>query len=253
MKNNFTNWPIIKEVIKGCNPNVDKKSTGGIMLILSVAGMISAAVTNTFAAAVDKNTSAEDKKFLVPAGAVTGVANIGLYYMMTDKMIKGLEKSAKDQIDNLKKTDNKAFLEKATLYTKSIVSKAETGFMKTGLFKKSPEYIKTMKATLFENGDTAKNITQYAQDLYSKHVKSGAGVLGAFAGAVIGCSFLTPIIRDVSAWAIQKVREKNAPQIEEKPLQTIDVSSLVVSPNIRKQPLSMKSYMTQTSGSNLKI
>ena len=72
------------------NFNPDPKKAGKILLVLNVLGMISAAVTNTFAAAVDKNTSAKDKKFLVPAGAVTGFANIGIYYAMTDKIIDKL-------------------------------------------------------------------------------------------------------------------------------------------------------------------
>ena len=262
----FVDWPIIKQVVEGCKPqrvngyindlrkeileqagNAPKsKSTGGIMLFLSVAGMISAAVTNTFAAAVDKNTSAEDKKFLVPAGAVTGVANIGLYYLMTDKMIKGLEKSAGKQVIDLMDNKPKDFEKKVKDYAESIIKKAGTG-----LFKKSDEYIENLKTALFENGE----ISQYAKDLYANHVKSGAGVLGAFAGAVIGCSFLTPIIRDVGAWAIQKMREKNSPELREQPYKPYFEPTRLESVRYgnKKQPLTMKNYMAFSHSGNMKV
>lgn len=277
MKTNFTEWPIIKDVIKSCKPaqvdgylnqllntaqdatkGVKKQSTGGIMLALSALGMISAAVTNTFAAAIDKNTSAEDKKFLVPAGAITGVANIGIYYLMTDKMIKGLEKSAETQIKDLYQNNKDGFIEKATIYTKKVIEKAENGVLKTGLFKKKPEYISSMKETLYNNGDAAKGITEYAQDLYAHHVKSGAGVLGAFTGAVIGCAILTPIIRDVSAYFVQKRMEKKNPEMADKPykpyFEPTRIESVRYGNDVAKrQPLSMKSYMAFTNSSSMKI
>ena len=67
--------------------------------------------------------------------------------------------------------------------------------------------------------------------------------------AVIIALIVIPIVFN----AIQKAREKNNPQVDGKPIQTTNISSLIVSPNVRKQPLSMKSFMTQTGGSNLKI
>ena len=270
----FSQWPIIKQVIEGCKPqNINgylqrlikeannpavkgakKASTGKIMLFLSVAGMISAAVTNTFAAAVDKNTSAEDKKFLVPAGAVTGIANIGLYYLMTDKMIKGLEKSAGKYIADLAQNNPVEFTKKATTYINSIIKKAESG-----LFKNSEKHIKNladMKKNLLQDEKTiAGGITDYAKDLYANHAKSGAGVLGAFAGAVIGCSILTPIIRDVSAWAIQKRREKNNPELKEQPYKPYFEPTRIESHRYgaKKQPLSMKNYMAFANSGNLKV
>ena len=57
-----------QNILEACNP--DPSKAGKTLLVLNAAGMIAAAASNTFAAAVDKNTSAEDKKFLVPAGAV---------------------------------------------------------------------------------------------------------------------------------------------------------------------------------------
>ena len=256
----FSELPIIKQVVESCKPQnvngylqeliktaneqggaVKKGSTGKIMLALSVAGMISAAVTNTFAAAVDKNTSAEDKKFLVPAGAVTGVANIGTYYLMTDKMIKGLEESAGNYIANLAQNNMPEFTNKATAYIGSIIKKAEGGLFGTGLFKKSDEYITNMKTALCVDGkNIASGITDYAKDLYANHAKSGAGVLGAFAGAVIGCSILTPIIRDVSAWAIQKIREKNNPELKAKPYNHYFEPTRIESARYgKKQPMTM--------------
>lgn len=274
MKTNFTELPIIKDVVNGCKPaNVDgylktllntaqdaansvkKQSTGGVMLALSVAGMISAAVTNTFAAAVDKNTSAEDKKFLIPAGAVTGIANIGIYYLMTDKLIDGLEKSAENQIKNMYLKNNDEFNKKALTYTAKVIEKAEKGFLKTGLFKKDSSYIDSMKNALCKDSNIKNGITDYAKDLYANHVKSGAGVLGAFAGAVIGCAILTPIIRDVSAYFVQKRMEKNNPSLKDKPYQPYFEPTRLTSANFenKKQPLSMQNYMAFTNGGNLKI
>ena len=62
---------------------------GVALLALNVFSTALAAAANTVAAATDKNTSAEDKKFLVPAGIATGIANIGLYLAFTLKVIKG--------------------------------------------------------------------------------------------------------------------------------------------------------------------
>lgn len=270
----FSELPIIKQVIEGCKPqNVNgylqrliveannpaikgakKASTGKIMLALSVAGMISAAVTNTFAAAVDKNTSAEDKKFLVPAGAVTGVANIGVYYLMTDKMIKGLEKSAGKYIADLAQNNEPEFIKKATAYIESVVKKAEDGLFGTGLFKKSDDYIKNMKNVLCADGKSVANgITDYAKDLYANHAKSGAGVLGTLAGAVIGCSILTPIIRDVSAWAIQKIREKKNPEIKDEPIKPYFEPTRLNYSKYGNKPLTLKNYMAFTNHGNMKV
>lgn len=267
----FSELPIIKQVIEGCKPQnvngylqeliktaneqggaVKKGSTGKIMLFLSVAGMISAAVTNTFAAAVDKNTSAEDKKFLVPAGAVTGVANIGVYYLMTDKMIKGLEKSAGKYIADLAQNNPVEFTKKATTYIESIIKKAESG-----LFKNSEKHIKNladMKKNLLQDEKTiAGGITDYAKDLYANHAKSGAGVLGAFAGAVIGCSILTPIIRDVSAWAIQKIREKKNPEIKDEPIKPYFEPTRLNYSKYGNKPMTMKNYMAFAQNGSLKV
>ena len=79
---------MLDNIIKSCTP--DPKKAGKTLLVINAMGMVFAALSNTYAAAVDKNTSAEDKKFLVPAGFVTGAANIGLYYAMTQKIIDKL-------------------------------------------------------------------------------------------------------------------------------------------------------------------
>jgi hypothetical protein len=222
------------------------------MLFLSVAGMISAAVTNTFAAAIDKNTSAEDKKFLVPAGAVTGVANIGVYYLMTDKMIRSLEKSAGNYIAKLATENTPEFDKKATAYIESIIKKAQGG-----LFKNNDKQIKRvaeMKKALLKDKETiAGGISDYAKDLYANHAKSGAGVLGAFAGAVIGCSILTPIIRDVSAWAIQKIREKKNPEIKDEPIKPYFEPTRLNYSKYGNKPLTLKNYMNFTNQGNMKV
>ena len=245
---------MLDSLVKSCTP--DPAKAGKTLLVINALGMVFAALSNTYAAAVDKNTSAEDKKFLVPAGAVTGIANIGVYYLMTDKMIKGLEKSAGTYIADLAQNNAPEFAKKASAYIESIVKKAEGGLFGTGLFKKSDDYIKNMKDALCTDGKSVANgITDYAKDLYANHAKSGAGVLGAFAGAVIGCSILTPIIRDVSAWAIQKRREKNNPELKEQPYKPYFEPTRIESHRYgaKKQPLSMKNYMAFANSGNLKV
>ena len=58
--------------------------TGNVLLILNAAGMLFAAASNTFAAAADKNTSTEDKKFLVPSGVVPDMPGLSriLQYLL---------------------------------------------------------------------------------------------------------------------------------------------------------------------------
>ena len=51
-----------KGLLKACNP--DPEQAGNILLAINALGMVFAALSNTYAAAVDKNTSAEDKKLL---------------------------------------------------------------------------------------------------------------------------------------------------------------------------------------------
>ena len=80
---------MLDKLVKSCTP--DPAKAGKTLLVINAMGMVFAALSNTYAAAVDKNTSAEDKKFLVPAGFVTGAANIGLYYAMTQKIIDKLQ------------------------------------------------------------------------------------------------------------------------------------------------------------------
>ena len=240
----FNLQKIGETILNACNPA--PSNAGKTLLVLNAAGMIAAAASNTFAAVVDKNTSAEDKKFLVPAGLATGVANIGLYYAMTDKMINNLKGSADKFVSNMKETD---LIANATKLATKSVEKAEKGFMGTGLFKKSEEYISSMKSTLFKDG---KN-TQDAIDLYKNNTKAAAGVLGAFAGAVIGCSVLTPIIRDISAYFVQKGMEKRNPAYKEQPpMLYIDPTHAANNMRKNRQPLSMKNYMAFTNG-NMKV
>ena len=64
--------------VKANNP--DPAKAGNTLLVLNALGMLFAAASDTFAAAIDKNTPAEEKKFLIPAGVATGAAKIGLRY-----------------------------------------------------------------------------------------------------------------------------------------------------------------------------
>ena len=77
------------KLLSSCNP--DPTKAGNTLLVLNALGMLFAAASDTFAAAIDKNTPADEKKFLIPAGVATGAAKIGLYYLMTDKIIKKLK------------------------------------------------------------------------------------------------------------------------------------------------------------------
>lgn len=239
---------LVNGLLNSLNPNAS--NPGKTLLVLNALGMAFAALSNTFAAAKDKNTSAEDKKFLIPAGLITGVANIGIYFGMTDKMIKGFEKSAQKGIAKL---GEKEIAEKSLEFATIQIAKNEKGFLGTGLFKKSPEFIKSMKENLIKDGQA----TDTAKELFKKNVKSGAGVIAAFAGAIIGSAIVTPIIRDISAYIVQKRIEKRNPQMSNKPYYPyFDPTHVGMGPHgktygtvVAKQPLSMKNYMAFTNGS----
>lgn len=267
--------------------NPDPSKAGKVLLVLNALGMVFAAASNTFAAAIDKNTSKEDKKFLVPAGAITGVANIGLYYGMTTKIIDKLggkkiylkpgesfdkfTKNLKDGTFDVVRNDKNEvqFVEIKGLAHKAInkmqkegtfdsklkefvdkeITKANKGNI-FGFGKKSKEYIDSMSASLLKDGAPS----DYAKNLFKDNIKSGMGVAGAFVGAVVGCAIFTPIIRDVSAYIVQKVREKKNPELQDKPYRPyFDPSHLKVTNHAKKQPLSMKNYMAFTSKQNMTI
>ena len=217
---------------------------GKVLLVLNAAGMLFAAASNTFAAAADKNTSAEDKKFLVPAGIFTGVVNIALYYKMTQKIIDRLKDVANTQVQNL---SNEELLQKATQVAKAKINKAEKGIFNTGLFKKSADMVQSMKDTLLTKEGIA---TPFAIEEFSKKIPEGASVMGAFIGAVIGCSIITPIVRDISAYFVQRKMEKRNPDFKELPHKPYFDPAHIESRrygNIRRQPLSMKNYMAFTN------
>jgi len=123
-------------------------SAGGKLLAINTLSMMLAAITNTLAAGLDKNTSQEDKKFLIPAGLATGIANIGIYFAMTRKIIKSLEKKADQVVFNMAK-DGKTLDEKTLKYVNRVITKAEN----KKLFKQSPELLQDMRNTLLENPD----------------------------------------------------------------------------------------------------
>ncbi len=217
--------------------------TGNVLLILNAAGMLFAAASNTFAAAADKNTSTEDKKFLVPSGVVTGVANIALYYKLTQKIINSLKSVTEDMLNNLTPEE---LTKKATDVAKAKINKAEKGLFNTGLFKKTPEMVESMKKTLL-NGDVA---TEFAEKEFRGKLKDGASVMGAFAGAIIGCAIITPIVRDISAYFVQKGLEKRNPKFKETPYKPYFDPAHIESRRygqFKKQPLTMKNYMAFTN------
>ena len=232
----------INKLLSSCNP--DPSKAGNTLLVLNALGMVFAAASNTFAAASDKNTSKEDKKFLVPAGVLTGVANIGLYYAMTTKIIDWLKGPVTDK--TLAKMGEVKIAENAKEYVDKAILKAKDGGL-FGLGKKSGEYVSAMVAKLKDGGE----LTEAGKNLYKDSVKSGFGVLGAFVGAVVGCAILTPIIRDVSAYFVQKRMEKNNPKMQNEPYkQYFDPSHTKVDlANFnRRVPLTMKSFMVSTNG-----
>lgn len=245
--------------------NIDPSKAGKTLLGLNAIGMAAAAASDTVAAAIDKDTSAEDKKFLVPAGVATGIAKIGIYFTMTTAIIDklqgkikynkdgGVKKCIKGLADSVLEEMVKAdtLQENALKYLNKVISKAEKGFLGTGLFKKSDEYIQSMKEAFFEAGG---ELTQTAIESYKSNLKSGFGVLGAFIGAVVGSAILAPIIRDVSAWAIQKMREKKNPELKELPYTPyFGPLGTRMGYSTKNQPLSMKNYMTFAQGGNLKV
>ena len=226
-----------KMVLKTLNLINPDKSAGKTLMWLNALGIGFAAASNTFAAATDKNTSAEDKKFLVPAGAVTGLANLGIYFGMTNKLVGYLEKNVADKVkDTMLK--NKTFTKGVETFVDGKLLKAQKG--KQDLFQ-------SMKNTL-KNPDGS--VTPAARFLYEKNVSKGLGVVGAFIGAVVGCAIITPILRDVSAYAVQKIREKNNPDLQNKPYMPY-FDPTHIGPRyakLNKQPLSMTSYMNFTHG-----
>jgi len=222
--------------------NPDGKQ-GMVLMALNAAGMIFAALSNTWAAASDKNTSKEDKKVLVPAGFATGAANIALYYLMTDKLIKCGEIAGETFANNLKADE---LSKNALQYAKNKIKKADRG-----LFNKD-EFIQSMKNDLIT---TAKDGSEIATDLakneYKIDLKAGGGVLGSFAGAVIGCAILTPIIRDITAYFVQKKMEKKSPDLQNQPYRPyFDPTHLKVNVAGRNRDLTLKNYMAFTRSHN---
>lgn len=222
-------------VLGWLNPD---KSAGTTLMVLNALGIGFAAASNTFAAAIDKNTSAEDKKFLVPAGAVTGLANLGIYFGMTKKLVDYLEGPVAIKVQD-RMLENKTYASGAKNFIEGNLAKAAK--------LKNKDLFESMKNTL-KNPDGS--ITDAAKFLYTKKITKGLGVVGAFIGAVVGCAIITPILRDVSAYAVQKLREKKNPDLQNKPYSPY-FDPTHIGPKyakVKKQPLSMTSYMNFTHG-----
>ena len=245
----------LANVVKNLASFSDPKKAGSALMWINVFSTALAAATNTFAAAQDKNTSSEDKKFLVPAGIATGVANVGLYLALTLNVIKTMEKKAEDVIKTMV---NNNTIEKNTLeYVNKAVSKAQSGLFNTGLFAKKPKYVQDMKNYLLEDG-SVKNIlqdgkvTQNAIQEYKDTIKGCASVTGAFIGVIVGYGILSPIIRDVSAYFVQKHMEKKNPNWKDAPYKPyFDPSHFKIGYASTKQPLNMNTYMAFTRSRNV--
>ncbi len=238
--------PLIENVLNVLKPG----NTGKMLMGLNALGIAFAAASNTFAAATDKNTSAEDKKFLVPAGGATGVANVAIYLGMTSKLVDKLSGSGKYQGKGLADKVIKYMQEKG-LYDKKALAFIDGNIAKTAKKVKDGAFVENMKNTLKKDG----NLTEYAHKLFKNNIKDGFGVFGAFVGAVVGCAIITPILRDVSAYIVQKVRESKDPSLKDKPYRPyFDISHVRAGkypygkPANTKRPLSMTSYLAFSHG-----
>ena len=70
-------------------------------------------------------------------------------------------------------------------------------------------------------------------------------ILGTFIGAIVGSAILTPIIRDVSAYFVQKRMEKKKPEATRNDIEPF--LNIVGTRNYTsRQPISMQNYMAQT-------
>ena len=246
----------VQSLLESCSPNPAK--AGKTLLVINALGMVFAALSNTYAAAVDKNTSAKDKKFLVPAGFVTGAANIGLYYAMTTKIIDALQ--GKIIVKDGKEMIKVGLADKVLEYMgknydkdgKTLLQAAQEKFVEKEILKagKVSEELKQDAKELLKEGD---GITDKAKELFKKSFKSGFGVAGAFIGAVVGCAILTPIIRDVSAYFVQKRLEKNNPEMKDKPYKPYFEPTRIESVRYNRRLLTLKGYMAFTNKGNMKV
>ncbi len=246
----------VQSLLESCSPNPAK--AGKTLLVINALGMVFAALSNTYAAAVDKNTSAKDKKFLVPAGFVTGAANIGLYYAMTTKIIDALQ--GKTTVKDGKEMVKVGLADKVLEYMgknydkdgKTLLQAAQEKFVDKEILKagKVSEELKQDAKILLKKDNV---ITDEAKELFKKSFKSGFGVAGAFIGAVVGCAILTPIIRDVSAYFVQKRLEKNNPEMKDKPYKPYFEPTRIESVRYNRRPLTLKGYMAFTNKGNMKV
>ncbi len=239
--------PLIESTLNLLKPG----NTGKMLMALNALGIAFAAASNTFAAATDKNTSAEDKKFLVPAGGATGVANVAIYLGMTSKLVDKLSGDGKYKGKGL--ADKVVtYMKDKGIFDKNALVSIDKKLAKASKKIKDVEFLDNMKATL-KNADGS--LTDYARNLYKGNIKDGLGVLGAFIGAVVGCAIITPVLRDVSAYIVQKARERKDPSLKDKPYRPyFDISHIRAGkypygkPASIKRPLSMTSYIAFSRG-----
>ncbi len=85
-----------------------KTNPDKFLLESTAVGLGLATLSNAFGVAINKETTPEQKKYLIPWEIADGVANLGLFYTLTYGLIKGAEKlvdsgkiTLKDNINTL--------------------------------------------------------------------------------------------------------------------------------------------------------
>ncbi len=82
IKNEFVSW-------------FDKDNNAGFLFVTAALGWVLASAAQTVGLMHNKELSKEDKKFLVPQELADGAANIGMYALVTTKLMNGAEKLTK--------------------------------------------------------------------------------------------------------------------------------------------------------------
>lgn len=78
----------------------DKNNNANFLFITAAIGWILASAAQTFGIIQNKEIPDEEKKFLVPQEIMDGTANIGMYALVTTRLMKGAEKLAKPSKGN---------------------------------------------------------------------------------------------------------------------------------------------------------
>ncbi len=73
----------------------DKNNNASFLFITAALGWVLASAAQTVGLIRNKELSKEDKKFLIPQEIADGAANIGMYALVTTKLMDGAEKMCK--------------------------------------------------------------------------------------------------------------------------------------------------------------